>query len=1107
ILVLILWYIYTCSVQAQTTIIPEKLTLEDGLSQGFVSCLHQDREGFIWIGTKNGLNRYDGHRFEVFTSNASNPYSTSNDGIEAIEEAGDFLIVYTKDGKLQLLHKQTKRFYQVALPDQIDVNNITIGGILKDEFGHFWINASRSHRIIRVVFPPLFWEQFPSDTSLLDQVEANIFLEDAYWHSDLKNGQLLVQIKERKATVDIETLAIDYLSTNHPMTLLEGYVQSDEKIGFGRWKDQISVFVKDSVKPTFTHLPYFVLIHDATTELLWTQNDQKSTLWAYPLQTILDADQVDPKNAAFKIPLQKETIISSLMDRSGNLWLGTAGYGLLKINPRLLQVATFVPGWSVSHAPFAQSKKEFFVKLFRPNNDYDYLSERGSALKAVDQFLRSTEYTGFHLAQAQDTGYWLLLSNYDYKTAQDRLTLYNILADGTVIKKQTYDRPHVNVEVHNTILTTDKARKKLFIIADKKLIVYDPATDEDSTQTLQQLVQLNTYAHAIATTPDGQIWIGTPKGLIQLKVNGEEVLLDKSTSGLLHNDCASLLPDSNDPNALWIGTKGGGLHRLNIKTLAFEYLNSYNGLPNDVIYSVLDDEQGNLWMSSNKGIISYKPTTGSIRNFTTEDGMQSNEFNTYAYAKAEDGSLFFGGINGLNVFDPKDLAVNPNTPSVRITQLEVNNQLITPFDSSQILTNTIEFTKQITLPYSKNNITLEFAALEFTAPQKNTYRYYLEGTEEEWQNETTDNRATYLNLPPGKHLLSIKASNGDGVWSDEVTELWINIKPPWYRTGFAYFGYLLLLLASIWLFLRFQQNRLRLQYTIDLEQKEAERLRELDRFRSRLYTNITHEFRTPLTVILGTNQQLATTDNNRVRRRKFGLINRNANNLLQLVNQLLDLSKIEHNELQVNYIQGNLLKYVRYITESFHSLANAKNVLLQVESQAGAIVMDYDPTKMQQILSNLFSNAIKYTPSGGKVTIALAFGSEETLEIMVQDTGKGIPAADLPHIFNRFYQADDDVAKSGGTGIGLALTQELVRLLKGTIRVESRPDSGTTFTLQLPITKQADFETGKAIPIPKLTAPLPYFQEDKVLQNRKAQHLLIIEDNPDVVEYLTACLA
>lgn len=317
-LVLILWWISTCLLQAQTTITPERITIEDGLSQGFVSCIHQDREGFIWIGTKNGLNRYDGHRFEVFTSNPSNPYSISNDWIESIKEEGDFLIIYTRDGKLQLLHKQTKRFYQVDLPDQIDVDDAGIGDILKDEFGHFWINASRSHRIIRVVFPILFWEQFPTDTSLLDQIEVNIFSEDAYLYSDLKNGQLLVRIKGRKATVDIETLAINYLPDNHPMTLFKGYRQIDEKIGFGRWKDQISIFVEDKVRQAFIEFPNSRLFYDAATELLWMQNEQTATILAFPLPSLKDSIRLNPENAAFEIPLQKETLISSLMDRSGD---------------------------------------------------------------------------------------------------------------------------------------------------------------------------------------------------------------------------------------------------------------------------------------------------------------------------------------------------------------------------------------------------------------------------------------------------------------------------------------------------------------------------------------------------------------------------------------------------------------------------------------------------------------------------------------------------------------------------------------------------------------------------------------------------------------------
>ena len=390
-----------------------------------------------------------------------------------------------------------------------------------------------------------------------------------------------------------------------------------------------------------------------------------------------------------------------------------------------------------------------------------------------------------------------------------------------------------------------------------------------------------------------------------------------------------------------------------------------------------------------------------------------------------------------------------------MTGLSINNKSIHVNDSLGVLKEAIEFTEDIKLPFSQNNLTLTFAALEFTTPGKNKFNYYLEGAEEDWGHQSTDNKAKYLNIAPGTYIFKVKAANGDGVWSKEVRTLKITILPPWYRTTLAYIFYVLLIAFGIWWYLRFQRKRLELQHRLALESKESERLKELEAFRSRLFTNITHEFRTPLTVILGSAQRLESQkQDNNPEKKQLSLIRRNGDNLLNLVNQMLDLSKLEHGELPIHYEQGDILKYLRYISESFYSNANFRNVMLKVESNETEIWMDFDPEKIRQIISNLLSNAIKYTPSGGKVRLE-AIREEEQLHIIVEDSGQGIPKEDLPNIFDRFYQVNGEGARQGGTGIGLALTNELVNLLDGTISVESQLEKGSSFKVVLPIKQTA----------------------------------------------------
>ncbi|MEM9261626.1 MAG: triple tyrosine motif-containing protein, partial [Bacteroidota bacterium] len=364
-------------------------------------------------------------------------------------------------------------------------------------------------------------------------------------------------------------------------------------------------------------------------------------------------------------------------------------------------------------------------------------------------------------------------------------------------------------------------------------IQYDP------TNNTHQVFDYNLFGTVppqffyLAQTGNGDFWIGTTLGLIRGTSQGKGYDF-ALVPGTENEVCASLLVDQNKRDVLWIGTKGSGLGRLDTRTMEVRLLNTSHGLPNNVIYGVLNDEVGNLWMSSNQGIIAYTPETGKIRNFTSADGMQSNEFNTYAFGKGPRGTLFFGGINGLNEFNPEDLVENPFLPAVRITGLTVNNEEVGIGDSTQLLDQAIDYTEEITVDYISNNVELTFSALEYTTPSKNTFRYYLAGAEPAWAHTSTSNKAAYLNLDPGTYTFRVKAANGDLIWGEEVTSLDITVLPPWYRTNVAYLFYALLFGLAFWLYNRSQKNRLQLRYRLQAEQQEAERLKELEGFRSRL---------------------------------------------------------------------------------------------------------------------------------------------------------------------------------------------------------------------------------------------------------------------------------
>ncbi len=511
-----------------------------------------------------------------------------------------------------------------------------------------------------------------------------------------------------------------------------------------------------------------------------------------------------------------------------------------------------------------------------------------------------------------------------------------------------------------------------------------------------------------------------------------------------------------------------------------------------------------------------------------------------------DGRIYMGGLNGVNALEGK----TTGKPRVLLAKFS----LIDAFKDKRIFLNPKSYAGRVKLSPSVISFDLQLAFTNFIDPAKNQYAWRMDGLDEDWSYVRTQNIASYLRMPPGSYTFRAKAADSFGTWSENELVLRITVLRPWYVRWWAWLMYVSVAVAGLY-FLRKYQIR------VLLERAEKRRLQELDAFKSRFYTNITHEFRTPLTVILGNLEiekleieKLGNPGDPKISQflnflsSKNTIIHRNSESLLRLINQILDLAKLEDNSLKINYVHGDVLPYLRYVAESLQSLANAQNVMLRVESDQAKIEMDYDPERLLQIVHNLLSNAIKFTPSGGKVILRVGtdlagFQNLPSLNLAISDTGVGIPPEDLPKIFDRFYQANKphlggwgaaktDPTGAVGTGIGLSLTKELVKAMGGTISVESCTSplvdrgAGTVFTVRLPITLEALPLTPKGEPnlansaeflkeivstaLPEIGSPLgvrgvSHEGNPSILQSSNPS-ILLIEDNPDVVEYLTACL-
>jgi signal transduction histidine kinase/DNA-binding response OmpR family regulator len=522
----------------------------------------------------------------------------------------------------------------------------------------------------------------------------------------------------------------------------------------------------------------------------------------------------------------------------------------------------------------------------------------------------------------------------------------------------------------------------------------------------------------------------------------------------------SLLDDPVQPaRYLWVGTKGGGLDRLDKQTGLFSHITEKQGLPNKVVYGILSDEFNNLWLSTNRGLAQFNPKTGTFHNFTKGDGLQDDEFNTNSFVKTPSGRLLFGGVHGLTAFRAKDVVrVSGVAPQAHLIGLKVNNEPVMVGGPDGILTEGIEFTKRIELAHDQNLLTLEFGVMDYANSAKNRYRYRLEGIDQDWVEAGTNRFANYAQLPNGNYTLQMMGSANGDVWSKPI-DLQIQVHPPFYRSWWAYLLYMLVLTAIGWQLYRFQTQRLLLQQQVVFEQKEASRLAELDTLKTQFFANISHEFRTPLTLILGPIEQAIQDYAHDAR---FPLIQHNANRLLSLINQLLDLSKLEAGQLRPEAERGDIAAFFRTLASSFIPLAESRQVRFLFTQDREEQQADFDRDKIDKIVTNLLANAFKFTPAGKEVYMNIRYRNANpsgTVQITVEDTGIGIAPEHVARIFERFYQVDAKANRPfEGTGIGLALVHQLVKVLGGTIQVASIEDVGTSFTVTLPLVtgKQPD---------------------------------------------------
>ena len=1077
---------------------PELITDRQGLPQAFVPSILQDKQGFIWAATRDGLCRYDGYRFKVFQPDPDGRPSLSFAGLNLIElDRHGRIWIFSERGEIDVFDPRTEKFTNFSRQAAFRrlVKSRTTYAMCIDRQDRLWLTT--------IGLGVICWDINKKQGYCFrhqPQQDASISSDSVYHVSEGADGRIWLATTKGLDQFEEATLRFKHLrhQPGNPQSLPEDFLTR--------------VCLRPTGELMLFSQHYLTLLQPGTGQLRSYRLPAQGDEWLGHKVAIdrTGAVYFDQNNILFRFTEQEgvqivtrwnqlnEGCSSLLIDRTNVLWVGTAGAGIRT--------------YDLQPNPF--QKRRYHRGFYQDLLANDSLSlDLPPVSRSVQSTLNGLSSYNFRSTFDATGRFWFNVGT---------LTMYRL--DGNTNKTAAFPLPtrivrNKSGDVPCPLATDPQGR--IWAIYGSEAFWFDEQAVHWTRSPFPIPYQRgNAITEFVA---DHQaLWLASQAGglwRIDRRTGQRRQFVNhpRDQSSLSSNTLYCLSADPTDSNRLWIGTFGNGLCLFDKRTGRFRRFTQTDGLPNNVIYSAIPDQYGYLWIGTNKGLCRMNRRTFTTQTFTHDDGIMANEFNRYHYVQfprrgTADGKILMGGLEGFTYFSPRRIGQDAFEPVVELTELQVDNQIIQPeipnadgtdtttsANRSVLGTLPIQATNQLTLNYNQNYLTVRFAALQFNRPAKNRYRYRLEGLEETWT-ETVRPEAIYTNLPPGDYTLVVNASNTSGRWSHHVRKLELTIVPPFWASWWAIILYSLMGLGIAWGLLQIYLNRIRLNQTIRLRQQEADQLRAVDTIKTNFFTNITHEFRTPLTLILAPTEQMASENPDPKNHRRLQTIEQNAHQLLGLINQLLDLSKLEASAMPIHESRGNLTEFISHWLTPLTDQALTQGIRLLFTSE---VTGDYwfDAEKLERIVYNLTANALKFTKAG-TVIVSLTDASGR-IRLTVADTGVGISAQHLPHIFDRFYQVSDTNA-TPGTGIGLALVQELVQLQGGQISVESEPGQGTTFVVELPY---RPVDASEAAP------------DGIVRWNREASadawtatdesdepRLLVVEDNDELARFIAESL-
>lgn len=1098
---------------------------EDGLSSNTVTAILKDKCGYMWFGTDDGLNKFDGVNFSVYRHKETDTTSIGANSILAMHEDRFGNLWVGTNTTLSLYNRKKDCFtnYQVTLDN-------TVRALFRDYLGNLWIGSY----IGLFMLDPRTGKttRYNANAGKPGQLASNIItciFEDSrrrLW----VGGNAGLYLYQRSTndfkhfahnpadSLSIPGNSIKAIAEDHQGNLWIGsddgglcMLRPDGK-GFRSYRHS------KTDKQTLSSNQVWAITSENSNSL-WVGTEEGLNIFDLQKKTSRRVEH-DARN---RYSLHGKSVRSIFIDEKGIYWIGTYQGGISKYDKNLAffnlrKSDPFDPGGLT--APIVTSFSE-------DGNGDIYVGTDGGG---INLYHRSTGLFDHPRFYGQDKPPAVLA----LERADNELWIGTFMQGVYVLNMQTGRVRHYmkgdgpqDLSGNDIFCLKKDSKGNIWIGTNGNGVnIYDPVSgklrrfDDGHKYPGDTKVLSRGFIRAIEEDKAGNILIGTlGAGVVVLDPSLDKIqVFNRMNSNLPANDVQAIC--AGESGRIWVGTPGG-LCLFDTQTGKFIRYAEQEGAVNTVIYKILEDDAAKVWVSTNKGISRFDPLTRRFKNYFHYNGLQPSTFCLGAGLKTSKGELFFGGLDGFNYFNPRLLNYNRNIPKIVLTDLRIANSSVIPGDKAAINEH-ISVADEMKLDY-KQNFSIDFTTLNYTSPQESRYFYMLEGFDKTWNDVGASRTAVFSNLQPGKYVFRVKASSDDGSWNTKEATINIYVRPPFWLTIYAYIFYVLAAGLILWT-LRYrgirklkakfalEQERLQIRQDMELEKREAERVREFEQVRVKYLTNLSHEFRTPVSLIIAPVEKLIQQEQSQEKLGQLNLVKRNARRLLNLVNQLLDFRKLEEQEQKINLTEGDIVSFIGEVVESFKDISERREINFAFTSALSRFYTVFDRDKIERILFNLLSNAFKFTPKGGQISLGIDHNPVSGLRIVVADTGVGMTPEVQEKIFTRFFQGDGNPAiLNQGSGIGLSITLEFVKMHGGTVNVESIAGKGSVFTVQLPLepvqeqpdnveqpalNTVGDFETGSQ------PAADPVLEQQAAVSATERLTVLLIEDNDDFRYYL-----